>query len=301
MKIIAEQQIFDLNIPIHKYYDWICDCLSRKKEAILPPKISLSPSKDIFFNTMPCILPYKNVEGVKMINRIPQRVPLLKSHIVLHDFESGEVKAVIDANFITNIRTGAVTTHSIKLLAKTNYSVIGIIGLGNTCKATFDMLFAIESDKKFTIKLYKYKDQAEKFIQRYSNNKNLEFIICDTYEKVVEDSDVVVSCVTYAYEDFCDDRVFKEGCLVVPVHTRGFMNCDLFFDKVYGDDTGHVRGFKYFDKFKKFSEVADIVYGDDLGRESDSERILAYNIGLAIHDIYFADEIYNLVIENESK
>ena len=28
---------------------------------------------------------------------------------------------------------------------------------------------------------------------------------------------------------------------VIPVHTRGFQNCDLFFDKVFADDTDHVK------------------------------------------------------------
>lgn len=36
-----------------------------------------------------------------------------------------------------------------------------------------------------------------------------------------------------------------------------------------------------------------------VGRENDNERILAYNIGLAIHDINFATHIYQMLRDNE--
>ena len=65
---------------------------------------------------------------------------------------------------------------------------------------------------------------------------------------------------------------------MVPVHTRGFSNCDLFFDKVYGDDTNHICHFKYFNQFKSFSEISDVLTGKALGRENNKERIIAYNI-----------------------
>ena len=112
-------------------------------------------------------------------------------------------------------------------------------------------------------------------------------------------SDVVISCVTYLADDICPDDCFDEGVLVVPVHTRGFTNCDLFFDKVYADDTGHVCHFKNFAKFKYFAEVCDVVNGNAVGRENDNERILAYNIGLAIHDINYAAHIYQMIQDND--
>ena len=49
--------------------------------------------------------------------------------------------------------------------------------------------------------------------------------------------------------------------------------------------------FKNFDKFKKFAEVAQVLRSEAVGRESDDERILIYNIGISLHDIYFANKI----------
>ena len=110
-------------------------------------------------------------------------------------------------------------------------------------------------------------------------------------------ADVIVSCITSAHGLVCDrDELYRSGCLLIPVHTRGFQNCDLFFDKVYGDDRGHVEGFKYFDRFKQFDELTNVLLGQNPGRESDQERILCYNIGLGLHDAFFASRIYDMLV-----
>lgn len=69
----------------------------------------------------------------------------------------------------------------------------------------------------------------------------------------------------------------------------------LFFDKVYGDLTGQVKEFKHFDKFKIFNEFAKVIIGDDKGRENNKERILVYNVGMAVHDIFIGNEIFKLI------
>ena len=39
--------------------------------------------------------------------------------------------------------------------------------------------------------------------------------------------------------------------------------------------------------------------GDREGRTNDQERILVYNYGIAIHDLYFAIKLMNLVEEKD--
>ena len=74
-----------------------------------------------------------------------------------------------------------------------------------------------------------------------------------------------------------------------------FLRCHLFFDKIFADDTGHVKDFKNFAKIRYFAEVSAMVNGKAAGRENDRERILAYNIGISIHDINFAARIYQMM------
>ncbi|MBQ7386093.1 MAG: ornithine cyclodeaminase [Ruminococcus sp.] len=292
MKIITHQDILNLNITPSEAYDWSEFVIKNKNTAILPPKISIKPDtmEGVFCNVMPCY--FGDFGGVKMVTRYPDRAPSLDSQLMLLDTKTGVTKALIDANFITALRTGAVCVHSLLQFAVKDFSTIGMMGLGNVARATAIILFDKVNDRKLTVKLLKFNDEHQLFADRFKDYDNVEFKFCDTAEEVVDGSDVVISAVTYAGQNLCEDKYFKPGVVVIPVHTLGFTNCDLFFDKVFADDYGHVKHFKYFDKFKSFAEVSDVVNGLKPGRENDEERILVYNIGIALHDIYYAGQIY---------
>ena len=232
---------------------------------------------------------------VKVVTRYPERTPSLDSWLMLMDIRTGENLAIMDANWITTMRTGAVAAHSIMLLAKDGYKNISIMGLGNTARAALLILAELNPEKQFNIRLLKYKDQENDFKERFIKYENLTFDFVETYQELMAHADVVISAVTYLEDDICPDNLYEEGVLVVPIHTRGFTNCDCFFDKVYADDTGHVHHFKNFERFKRFSEVHDVVNGSFPGRENDKERIIVYNIGLSIHDINYAWHIYEMI------
>ena len=296
MKIVSFDQITSLNISPYTCYAWVSEGIRRKHEALLPAKISLKPGiPGVFYNTMPSILPFAGYAGVKLVTRYPERAPSLDSEILLYDLESGKNLALLDGNWITTMRTGAVAAHSVRLLAKRDFSTIGMIGLGNTARAAFLVLLSLYPERQFTVKLKRYKDQHELFAARFAAYANVKFVYCDSYEELVRGSEVVLSAVTMFEDDICPDDCFEEGVLLVPIHTRGFTNCDLFFEKVFADDVNHVKGFKNFGKFRSFAEVSDVVNGKVPGRTDDRERILAYNIGISLHDIYFAGKIYELL------
>ena len=298
IKIIDHKTIMSLNISSLTAIQCIEDVLRHKDRTVLPPKTHINLEQDVFYNVMPCVLLDHDVMGVKVVTRQPSRsdkdLPGLTSQIMLYDLNSGNLKAIVDANFITAMRTGAIAAHSMSLFAKKDFKTVGFVGLGMTATTTMNAFLELEKERSFHVKLLRYKNQAEQFINRYQHNKNVSFEIVDSIEEICG-CDIVVSCVTYKKDPFASDECFAEGCTVVPVHTRGFQNCDLFFDKVFADDRGHVVDFQYFAKFKRFAEVADVLNGKISGRENDRERIVVYNIGLSIHDIYFAKKIYEMV------
>ena len=300
MKIISQQQIRDLNISPAKCVEWVRESFALKEHALLPAKISIHPQGNDFFNTMPCAIPAPhNYFGVKIVHRIKGGVPALGGDILLYDSKNGELLAMLDADWITTMRTGAVATLAIQTFRKGNTESYGIVGLGNTGRATMLCLLESEPDLMHNVCLMRYKNQAELFIERFRDYPNVTFTICDDVKELIGTSDVIVSCITEADGLLCDDdSMYREGCLVVPVHTRGFQNCDLFFDKVYADDTAHVCGFKYFSKFKQFAEIQEVISGLKPGRESDKERILSYNIGLGLHDVVYASQIYEMCKEH---
>ena len=294
MRYISEEDINKLDISPQKMLEWVDETLRAKRDSVLPPKISMKQENHIFYNIMPCIIPSLGLAGVKAVNRYPQREQSLKSNLMLYDYKSGELKAIMDADWITTWRTAAVAVHSINLLATKNYNTIAFLGMGVVGQAILDV-YVKTLGKNVTVRILNYKNRAQSIIDKYAQYKNIKWEKYEDYDDMVKDCDVIVSAVTYTEDDFADPKLYKKGCLLVPVHTRGFKQCDLCFDKIFGDDKGHVEGFEYFNRFKSFNEVSDILNGMSKGRENDEERIIAYNIGIALHDIVFANKIYELL------
>lgn len=301
MRIISFEAIKNLNIPITDCLSWVNNALKLKYKVELPKKTSIKLNNGtVFFNSMPCYIPEINRFAIKQVSRYPDRHPAISGELLLYDSATGDLLAIMDADWITAIRTGAVATSAINLFKSQNSKTYAFMGLGITARATMLCLLESNPNESFSVKLLKYKDQADSFIERFKDYENVEFEIVTSEEELITDTDVIVSCVTVAENIIGNDEWFKEGVLVVPVHTRGFQNCDLFFDRVFADDEDHVKEFKHFNKFKSFNETSRVLLNQSEGRTSENERILSYNIGLALHDTYFASKIYELISNDAS-
>ncbi len=296
MKLVSHEMIRKLHIPAQDCYKWIDYAMKQRDIFVNPHKTRIPLEGSNYFNVMPCVIPTDNRMGLKVVTRSDKRREQgklnLDSKIMLYSYDTCELLAVMDANYITTMRTAAVAVHSMLNLVQ-NYSVIAMLGLGNIGTSIGDILFELLQNKDITIKIYKYKDQAERFAKRYEQYTNLHFVICDSYSDLMEDSDVIISSVTYASEDFAPASIYKPGCTVIPVHMRGFMDCDLHFDHVITSDLESIQSFKYFGQFKKLSLLNDVIYEPDKVRNNEDERIIVYNLGLALHDILYASKIYD--------
>ena len=302
MKIISTKTIRDLNITPKQCVDWIYESFALKAEAQLPAKISVHPTDTDFFTSMPCLLPQSKDNrdiryfGVKEVHRIEGAVPSLGSDMLLYNAKNGDLLALVDADWITTMRTGAVAAASSKALRKKDASCYGMLGLGNTARASLLCILEAEPEKQFKVKLLRYKDQAEQFIGRFKDYGNVSFEIVDDIRDIARSVDVLISCITSANGLIVEDEsIFPPGITIIPVHMRGFQNCDTTFDRVFGDDTGHVRNFKYFPQYQDYNEIGEVFAGRDPGRKAENQRIIDYNYGLGLHDVLFASKIYEMV------
>lgn len=303
MLTIPHEIISSLNISPLQALQWVKESFRIKDEesVFLPHKLSISFDKGKFMNTMPCIVPSLNAMGVKIVTRYPERAKTINGEILLYDYHSGDLLALMDAFWVTNARTGAVAALALQTFAKQDFQTISMMGLGNTARATMACILTLYPEKKITVRLLSYKMQASKFIEEFQCHSNVHFEEVENINSLIDGTDVVISCITNADGILAEDRYFKPGVTVIPVHTKGFQNCDLFFDKVFADDRDHVKNFRYFDRFHQFGEIAPVLAGKTAGRTSSEERILSYNIGLGLHDIVFAKHIYDRLIDIEEQ
>lgn len=297
MRYISEEEVLTLHISPTACVEWVRDAFLSKERCILSPKISQHPSPDSFFNTMPCCIPMFNRMGVKVVSRLPGNIPPLKSFINLFDLSTGDLLSVMEADWITAMRTGAVAAVAAKTFAVDfmDYPSFGFVGLGSTAKATITCLSSQLDGRQADIWLLEYKDRAKDFATQFAYMENLKFHIAYSKEELISSTRTLFSCVTVMNEQFATPDSYPSGYTCIPVHTKGFQDCDLLFDRVFGDDTGHIMGFKNFARFRAYSEIADVLAGKADGRKTSSERILSYNVGIGLHDVWYASKIYELL------
>lgn len=296
-KIITATDIDELHVTPYDCIEWAEEGFRHKSECILSPKISQKPDRDSFFNTMPCCLPKLNCMGVKVVSRLPTNLPPLKSVITLFDMHTGDLKSLLEADWITSMRTGAVAALAARTFTNNfKQARFAFVGLGNIARSVFKCLSSLwQEDEIHDVWLLRYKDQAEKFIEEFKYCVNVRFHVTDKRDELVAQTDALFSCVTVMNEQFLSPEKYPQGYTCIPVHTKGFQDCDLVFDKVFGDDIEHERGFKNFLSFRSFAEIGDVLSGKVPGRTSSEERILCYNVGIALHDVWFASRIYDLL------
>ena len=71
-----------------------------------------------------------------------------------------------------------------------------------------------------------------------------DYHVADSREELIANTDTLFSCVTVMHDQFMSESAYPAGYTLIPVHVRGFQDCDLTFDKVFGDDAGHMRSWK---------------------------------------------------------
>lgn len=295
MKIITEDQIESLGITPRQCVEWIEKSFLSKPLADMPPKISVHPFPDSFYTAMPCYHPDIGHVGVKVVSRVTGSVPALKSKMLLFDADSGNLLSLLDANWITTMRTGAVAALAAKVFsAHFNDASFGFVGLGTIARATIKCLLSV-CEKTPDIWLLEYKDHVQRISEDFPE---VRFHSTSNREDLIRNTNTLFSCVTIMHDQFLSPEAYPEGYTLIPVHVRGFQDCDLVFDKIFGDDTNHISGWKNFSRFNRFSEFSDVLLGVTKGRETDRERIISYNYGLGLHDLWFASNVYRNLTEN---
>ena len=130
--IIQNEDIRGLKISSQTCMAWVEESFKMKYESQLPAKVSVHPQGNDFFTSMPVLLPPQyGIFGIKEVYRILGRNPSLSSDILLYDSKIGKLLAILDGDWITTMRTGAVAALTIKRLQKTTENSYSFIGLGS--------------------------------------------------------------------------------------------------------------------------------------------------------------------------
>jgi ornithine cyclodeaminase/alanine dehydrogenase len=264
-----------------------------------PPKPGIHPLSDAFIHAMPAYLPRKKASGMKWVSGFSGNykydLPTIMGLIVLNDVNTGQPLAVMDGGYITNLRTAAVSAVAAKYLANKDAKVLGIVGAG--IQGRYHLLSLQEALPDIEVAKV-YDTNAEAFQRCMAlMNERVSFRIeqAQSIQDVIEGADVIVTATGHLEERLFKEKWVDRGALALPVHTRGWEHGFLSkVDKLIVDDWAQFNSFVggddgyYAPLPDLFGQLGEIVVGQKSGRENREERIVDFNVGLAIHDVLMA-------------
>ena len=275
-----------------------------------PPKPGIHATRNSFIHAMPAYYKDLNIGGMKWVSGYSDNrdrgFPQIIGILILNDMDTGAPLCVMDATWITAVRTAAVSAITAKYCAKKDACVLGIVGAGTQGRynllALDQVVASLEKVKVFDIK----PEAAERYRVDMVPKTTAEVIVCKDVESVARGSDILITATQRLPEPLIRNEWFDKGCLGMGLeasrawHGSAILNADKFVT----DDWDQCKYFHAQGAFPeglptRYTELGTIVTGQNKGRENDEERILAINIGLALEDIILADRIYRQAKERE--
>jgi len=274
----------------------------------MPPKPAIHPEEeDSFFHPMPAYIPAMNSLGVKWVSGYPENykrgLPYIMGLIVLNDPGTGVPLAVMDAIWITAKRTGAASAVGAKYLARPESEVLGILGCGVQGRSNLEALDVLFPLKR--VLAYDIDPEAKRrFAVEMSEAFDLEVVPVDEPRQAVAGCDMVVTAgpVLKVPHATIKPGWFEEGGFASLVDYDSYWHPDAIAeaDKFYTDDIAqfeHERSSGYFQGITLFGDLGELVAGKKPGRESDSERTMTCNLGLALDDMATAPLVYRRALD----
>lgn len=279
-------------------------------QVYLPDKISVvfDEATQNRINCMPGALLEDKLYGMKWVSVFPQNpkegYKNVTGTIILSELTHGHTLSVMDAGYLTEIRTAAVGATATKYLSREDSETIGFIGAGQQAKRHLDMIKIVRPNLKKCYVSSLADGSVERFIEEKQKcHPDLEFVNCqDHYERAVENADIIVTAIS-GQEPILKAKWIKKGAFYV--HVAGWEDeyaVPKKASKIVCDDWACIKhrtqtiSRMYKEGLLRdediYGNLQEIVVEGKPGRENEEEFIYFCSVGLAFIDVSFAKYVY---------
>jgi ornithine cyclodeaminase/alanine dehydrogenase len=264
--------------------------------AEMPPKPGIHPVNDAFIHAMPGFLPHLGAAGVKWISGYPgnreRGLPYISGLLIMNDPATGVPVAVMDATWITAVRTGAASAVAARHLARRGSRCAAIVACGVQGRTNLEALrcvLPIERVLAYDLD----RTVAKRFAAEMREEHAIDVEVAGDVGAAVGEADVVVTSGPILKHPTPTIRAewLRPGTFVCPLDFDSYLTPDAFAsaDKLATDDAqqmAHYRTVGYFAHTPEpYADLGEIVAGAKPGRESDDEITISINLGLALEDV----------------
>ncbi|WZL73712.1 ornithine cyclodeaminase family protein [Clostridiaceae bacterium 35-E11] len=285
-------------------------------EIVMPSKITLNMDSlgvPNWFNSMPAYIRPLDVVGIKFVGGFKENkeigLPYIMGQILLNNPATGELRALIDGNLITNMRTGAQSPVFAKYLAN-HTDVLTIIGAGIQGRFTALCMLELLDIKEIRVADI-CKDACQGFIDEVRKKTSIPVKAYDSNQEAVKDADIIVTATT-ANTPLVYKNWVKPGAFISCIGSYQELDEALLLsaDKRYVDHMGqNLHRGEFYNCFQKgtltqqdiVGEIGDVICGKVIGRENPNEIIVASPIGMGCLDIAIGGILYDRILKDQNE
>ena len=278
------------------------DCIDAMKKVLV--SLSAGKAEMLQRNMMPqddgnlfALMPGCDHEagycGVKAIIFPGPGVKTAQGIIPLFDAKTGALTAIVDANHITDIRTGATSAAATEMLAREDAHILAVLGTGKIGKAH---LAAIPLVRKIDeIRVWDQFPEAAKAAAEQFAQEGITIKVCETAEECAVGADII--CTTSSSRTpFLNGDWVKAGAHVNMVGMGKEIEDNLLLKgHIYPDilsavvrDSANEKELIAAGKLDPAAfgpEIGKIINGEAQGRQCEDEITLFETVGLSVEDL----------------
>ncbi len=276
-----------------------------RKEYEMPAKVGVHPFTEVFYHAMPAYVPGSQAVGLKWVECYPDnparyKLPQTTGLLIINDVLTGCPMALMDATWVTAMRTPAVTALAAAALHPEARS-FAMFGCG---VQGIEHCFFVPKTLNSLEKIYIYdisKAAMENLIEAAQPHLDLEIIRCDNPEAATKAAEVLCSATVILLETLAvvKDHWVSEGQTILPCDLNTFWDplTAKRADKYIVDSAEEHQLFASMGYFPTglpeiSCETGEVLAGISKGRESADEVIVCSNIGMAVCDVVVGKEVF---------
>ncbi len=234
----------------------------------------------------------------------------MKFHVAVYNNQTGSMVALIEANWLGQLRTGAATGVATKYLANPDAATVGLIGTGLQARTQLMAVAAVRQIRRAEVFS---RDAARRtvFAAELRELCGIDVVPVESAQQAVSQKDVVITA-TYSKLPVFAGQDLAAGCHVNAIGCNYWTKTEIDVETVKrsdaivcdsieacrveaGDFAAALQaGVTSWDVMRELSQV---VTGQVAGRSSRDEITLFKSVGLALEDVAMAGELIRRATE----
>ena len=300
------ERLITMSLTLEAVEQAFCDLGHGKAENI--PRRRLHTPRGIL-HLMAASLPHLGYMGYKSYTVFSGRARFL---VHLYSAETGELLAILEADRLGQMRTGAASGVATRWMARADSKVVGIIGCGWQARSQLEAVCQVRPPNQ-VIASGRSPDRLKEFCDRMQERLQVPCTPASRPDEVLETADILITItssvspvfdgdklrpgthINAAGSNFLVKRELDEVCvrkctsIVVDLKDQAKLECGEFLAPLE-------KGLLNWEQVRELGEVVTTRF---LPRTDPQDITLFKSLGLALEDVAVAGKIYQLALENK--